>query len=106
MARETSQVTQNRISVTLLEIKLGLPTSASLKTKRGQLKPLLARVHREFNASAAETGLLDHWQSAWITCAIVSNDARHNTQVANEILHMIETHFPDMAVDEYHINYR
>lgn len=106
MARETSQATQNEASVTLLEIKLGFPACASLKAKRGQLKPLLARVHKEFNASAAETGLQNHWQSTWISCAIVSNDARHNMQVANEILRMIETFFPGVVVDEHHIHYR
>jgi hypothetical protein len=106
MARETSQATQNEVSVMLLEFKLGLPACTSLKEKRGQIKPLLARVHNEFNVGAAETGLLDLWQSAWITCAIVSNDARHNMQVANEILRMIKTRFPDMVIDEYHIDYR
>lgn len=106
MARETSQATQNQAAVILLEIKLGLPACTSLKEKRGRLKPLLARVRREFNVGTAETGLLDMWQSAWITCAIVSNNAQHNTQIANEILRMIDTHFPNEVIDEYHLNYR
>jgi uncharacterized protein len=32
-----------------LTIYLHLPGCASLKEKRGRLKPLLARLHREFN---------------------------------------------------------
>lgn len=106
MARETSITTKNEISLSLVSIKLDLPACTSLKEKRGMLKPLIARVHKEFNASVAETGLLDLWQSAWIACAIVSNDARHNAQIANQILRLIETHFPEMVIDTYQIDYR
>jgi uncharacterized protein YlxP (DUF503 family) len=106
MTRETASSTQNEASVTLLSVKIGLTACTSLKSKRNCLRPLLSRIHKEFNVGVSETGLLDFWQSAWISCAIVSNDSRHNAQVANEILLMIDSSFPNVVVDEYHLEYR
>ncbi len=57
-----------------LHIHLHLPTCASLKEKRGRIKPLIARLHREFNVSVAEMDLQDKWQEAVIACAMVGND--------------------------------
>ena len=45
-----------------LTIHLHLPTCGSLKEKRGRIKPLIARLHREFNVSVAEMDLQDKWQ--------------------------------------------
>jgi len=39
-----------------LTFHLHLPGCASLKEKRSRLKPLLARLHRQFNVSTAEMG--------------------------------------------------
>ena len=105
MARETT-TTLNKVSVTLLEVKFGLTGCSSLKEKRSRLKPVLFRIHKEYNVSVAETGLHDVWQSAWITCALVSNDPQFNSRLANEILRKIETLYPDLLIDEYHIEYR
>ncbi len=57
-----------------LTLHLRLPACASLKEKRGQIKPLMSRLHREFNVSVAEMGLQDTWDEAIITCAMVGND--------------------------------
>jgi len=46
----------------------------SLKEKRGRIKPLIARLQREFNVSVAELDLQDRWQEAVIGCALISND--------------------------------
>jgi uncharacterized protein YlxP (DUF503 family) len=59
----------------LLTIHLHIPTCASLKEKRGRLKPLISRLHREFNVSVAEMDLQDKWQEAVIACAMVNSDA-------------------------------
>nr|MBI2904893.1 DUF503 domain-containing protein [Chloroflexota bacterium] len=40
-------------------VRLHLPGVRSLKEKRGRLRPLLARLPKEFNLAAAETGLQD-----------------------------------------------
>ena len=57
-----------------LTIHLRLPLCASLKEKRGRLKPLLSRLHREFNVSVAEMDLQDTWDEAIIACAMVNSD--------------------------------
>jgi hypothetical protein len=61
--------------VATLTIQLHLPGCRSLKEKRGRIKPLIARLHREFNISVAEIGLQDKWQEAVIACAMVGNEA-------------------------------
>ena len=58
-----------------LTIRLHFPACASLKEKRGRLKPLLARLRREFNVSVAEMDLQDKWTEAVIACALVNSDA-------------------------------
>jgi uncharacterized protein len=57
-----------------LTIHLHLPGCASLKEKRGTIKPLIARLRREFNLSVAEIGLQDQWQEAVIGCAMVGSE--------------------------------
>ena len=60
-----------------LTIHLHLPACTSLKEKRGRIKPLIARLQREFNISVAEMDYQDSWQEALITCAMVSNECGH-----------------------------
>lgn len=57
-----------------LTIHFHIPACASLKEKRGRIKPLIARLRREFNVSVAEMDLQDKWDQAIIVCAMVGND--------------------------------
>lgn len=84
--------------VGILNLDLHFPGCASLKEKRSHLKPILIRLHREFNISAAEVGMHDKWQSAAITCAIVSNDAVHNQRVFQQVINYIERTWPDIQI--------
>lgn len=93
-------------TVTILTLKLFLPGCGSLKQKRSLLSPILARLHKEFNLSAAEIGLQDVWQSAWLGCALISTSADHNAQVLNKVIDFVETHFPEVQVEEFHIENR
>jgi uncharacterized protein len=63
--------------IATLTIHLHLPACSSLKEKRGRIKPLIARLHREFNVSVAEIDLQDKWQETVIACAMVGNDHGH-----------------------------
>lgn len=63
------------------------------------MKPLLARLHREFNLSAAEMDRQDAWQEAVIACALVSNDPAHTRRALQQVVVWIETHWPDVDVD-------
>jgi uncharacterized protein YlxP (DUF503 family) len=60
-----------------LTIHLHLPGCASLKEKRGRLKPFLHRLQREFNVSVAEMALQDRWQEAVVACAMIGNEAAY-----------------------------
>jgi len=89
--------------VSLLTIKYSLPGCQSLKEKRSAIQPLLSRLKKEFNVSVSEVGLQDIWQNAWIGIVCISNDAVHNTQVLQEVLHFSELNFPNLEILEHHI---
>ena len=79
----------------LLTFHLGIPGCASLKEKRGRLKPLLARLHRQFNVSAAKMGLQDKWQETVIACGMVGNDAAHLQSALETMRKWVEANWPD-----------
>ena len=85
----------------VLSLYFHLPGCSSLKDKRSRIKPLLARLHREFNVSAAEMDHLDAWRESTIAVGLVSNDPTHIQQVLQRIPHWMEVTFPDFnLVDE------
>lgn len=84
--------------VAVLTIELRLPGCASLKEKRGRLKPLLAGLHREFNVSAAEVDRQDSHTASVIAVAVVSNDGPHGQQVLDGVPAWIESRRPDLQV--------
>ncbi len=91
------------MTISLLTLLLELPGCSSLKEKRSQIKPLLARLHREFNISAAEIDHLDRWQSAIVACVLVSNDWQHNQKVLQQVLSFVETNFPNLLIQQHRI---
>ena len=60
--------------IATLTFHLHLPACFSLKDKRGRIKPLMARLRREFNVSVAEMDLQDKWSEAVIACAAINSD--------------------------------
>jgi uncharacterized protein YlxP (DUF503 family) len=84
-------------------VELHLPGNSSLKGKRSLLKPLLARLRREFNLAAAEVGHNDAWQSAEIALATVANDAGRVHGVLERAVHWIETQRPEVQVVDWEI---
>jgi uncharacterized protein YlxP (DUF503 family) len=78
-----------------LTLHLHLPGCASLKEKRGRLKPLLARLHRQFNVSTAEMALQDKWQETIITCGMVGNDAAYLRSALEIVRKWVEANWPD-----------
>jgi uncharacterized protein YlxP (DUF503 family) len=89
------------MTVGILHLHIHFPGCASLKEKRSRLKPLLARLHREFNISVAEVDYMDVWQAALIACALVSNDQNHTQRSLQQIAGWIEKNWPDVTlVDE------
>jgi uncharacterized protein len=90
----------------ICRILLHLPGCASLKEKRSRIKPLLARLHREFNVAAAEIGLQDMWQSAEVAVVNVSNESAHVQAQLEAIPGWLERHFPTVMVEGHQIEQR
>ena len=89
--------------IATLTIHLHLPACASLKEKRGRIKPLIARLHREFNISVAEIGLQDQWQEAIIVCAMVGNDYAFLESALQNVAKWVEGHWTDGDIIEQRI---
>ena len=81
--------------VAILTLHLHLPGCASLKEKRGRLKPLLARLHRQFNLSTAEMDLQDMWQEALIACAMLGNDTAHLQSALETVRKWVQANWSD-----------
>jgi len=84
-------------------VELYLPGNGSLKGKRSILKPLLARLRREFNLAAAEVARNDAWQSAEIAFVTVANDPGRAHTVLERAVRWIETHHPKVQVVDWQI---
>jgi uncharacterized protein len=89
--------------IAVLSLHLFLAGCTSLKEKRSRIKPLLARLHREFNLSAAEMGMLDHWREALVACVVISNDGALCQRELQTVIEFTEHHFPDVEIADQHI---
>ena len=78
-----------------LTIHLYLPACSSLKEKRGRIKPLISRLHREFNLSVAEMDLQDKWTETIITCAMVNSDGVLLQQSLQAVAKWVEANWTD-----------
>jgi uncharacterized protein YlxP (DUF503 family) len=89
--------------IAALTIHLHIPGCSSLKEKRGYIKPLISRLHREFNVSVAEMDLQDQWQEAVIVCAMVGNDQGHLNSALQNVAQWVEGHWTDGDIIEHRI---
>jgi uncharacterized protein YlxP (DUF503 family) len=79
--------------VCLIEVRLHLNDSGSLKSKRKVLHSLKAQVRQRFGASVAEIDGQDTWQRATLLCALVG-EGEVRTR-AGELERFIEARCPD-----------
>jgi hypothetical protein len=84
-------------------VDLHLPGNGSLKGKRSLLKPLLSRLHKEFNLAVAEIDYHDAWQSAQIALVSVSTDAGYVHGLLECAIEWIEQNRPDVRVVDWQI---
>lgn len=85
----------------MLLLHLRFPGSDSLKAKRSRLQPLLARLRREFNISAAEVDMHDSWQDSLLACALVNSEANGARAALQRIPAWLEHNWHDaQIVDE------
>jgi len=78
------------VVVGVMTWELHLAACQSLKDKRQILQSLKARLHNEFNVSAAETAHQDLWQRAEITACVVSTDRTHAADVLRQADRLVE----------------
>ncbi len=86
------------MSIGILTLHLQLPGCDSLKEKRSRIKPLISRLHRQFNVSVAEVSYHDAWQDTLIACALVSNDHGHTQRALQVIPAWIEKNWHDLVL--------
>jgi uncharacterized protein YlxP (DUF503 family) len=91
------------MSIGLLVLILRIPGCSSLKEKRGRLKPLLARLHKNYNFSVAEIDDLDIWGRAVIGCTLVSNDANRTRSVLQKAANWVEHEWRDLELEDTQI---
>jgi len=87
----------------ICSIELHLPGNGSLKGKRRILKPLLARLRREFNLAGAEVDCHDVWQSAEVAFVTVANDPGRVHTVLERVVRWIETYHPEVQIVDWEI---
>ena len=91
------------MSVGVLTIQFQLPGCKSLKEKRSRIKPLISRLHREFNVSVAELDRQDIWDEATLGCALISNHHQFSESSLQSIVHWLNKNWPDVTVTDDHI---
>jgi uncharacterized protein len=87
-------------------IALELEGVHSLKEKRSILKPIMTRLHREFNLAVAEIDGQDAWGSAVIALAAVGNDKAHLHSMLEKSVAWLEQYRPDVPINAYSIEFR
>jgi uncharacterized protein len=88
------------MAIGILSIHLSIPGCESLKEKRSQLKPILKRLHREFNVSTAEVDLQDRWQEAIISLAMINNNRVVIQQSFDTVLAFIVRSWPNIYIED------
>lgn len=78
---------------------MSIPAARSLKDKRRIVKSLIARIHNQHNAAAAEVGNNDTWQLCQIGAAVVSNQSDHAHSQLSSIVRLIEREQEVVVVD-------
>lgn len=71
-------------------LKLNIFESDSLKDKRHVIKSIIGKLQSRFNISIAEVDLNDHWQSAVIGFACVTNDSQHANQIISNVIKFVD----------------
>ena len=85
--------------VGVLELRLFLRESRSLKDKRRVVKSLKDRIGHRFPVSIAEVDALDNRQQAHLGASVVSNDRRHAEQVLAKVVEFVRKSLVAELVD-------
>lgn len=86
--------------VGILVVRLYLPNSDSLKSKRQVILSLKARLKNKFNISISEIGLLDSLKEAEIGVSCISNSGRYIDRELSYIVERINS-YPSVEIIDY-----
>jgi len=89
--------------IAVLSLHLHLPGCTSLKEKRSRIKPVLSRLHREYNVAASEMDLQDVWQDSVIACVTISNDPAQNQRLLQQVVEFTTHTWPDLEMIDQRI---
>jgi len=88
------------MSVGILSLTIHLPQCHSLKEKRRCVKPILSRLHKEFNISVVEYGHQDVWQSCELLIVCAASPGNHAEQILDQVIAFYERHWPDLPLTD------
>jgi len=91
------------MKIGLLTLVFRFPGCASLKEKRGRLKPVLTRLHREFNLSTAEIDRQDVWDEAVVACAMVAGNGANLQAALQDVIIFTGKNWPENVLWEHRI---
>ncbi|HUU30317.1 MAG TPA: DUF503 domain-containing protein [archaeon] len=80
--------------------ELHLDGVQSLKTKRGVLKRLKARIVNKFNVSVAEVDQLDSWQRSTLAVAVISKEQKFANQVLSKVSELVASNGEVMLIGQ------
>lgn len=80
-----------------LRVELRLPASDSLKAKRSAITPIIEGARRRFQVAAAEMEQQDQLDYAVLGFAAISGQARHTTNVIDQVERFVWS-FPEIEV--------
>jgi len=86
------------MSVGILTLDIYLPECHSLKEKRRCIKPVIARLQKEFNISVVEYDHHDVWQSCQLLIACASSEGRQAEKQLTKVIRFYENHWPDLPL--------
>jgi len=90
-------------TIGLLTVEIYIPGITSLKEKRGVVKPLLARLHKQFNVSAAEVDDQDQLGHAVLAVTCVSASSDHVHSLLTHVAESLAAWRLDAELIDYHI---
>ena len=88
-----ARLRRDNIYIYLLEIRLRIFDSFSLKDKRRTVKSILDYARKNLNISAAEIGNLEIFNLADLAFVEVSNDGEVSKSVLEKVIKKIETNY-------------
>ena len=91
------------MAVALLTIELYLPMNESLKDKRSVVKPVIARLRRDFNISVCEADAQDEPTRTVLEVACVSQNSALAHRQLQKVANFVQTWRLDAQLIDYQI---